>query len=198
MSYSYANNHPHARARFTPGKNKPRPVASFAPAPTQPGSPAPQHPQPAGPGGPPGGSLAGDPNLIATQDSGNRDRWLADATAQWQRGDLAADYGFDATGGIDPNNPYSRAALLQENYRRSLRGTTNNYASAGQMYSGARHRALDEGTRQYSIGFDQLQRGYQRGQTQIGLDWVNAYNQSYGDETGALLQALLSAIGGKK
>ena len=153
---------------------------------------------PGGPGGgggqPPGSLLAGDPGVLAARDHGNRDRWLADAQYNYTLGDLGSDYGYAPGGGIDPNNPYSRAALLQESYRRQAQGNVTGYAAQGQLYSGALQNAQSEAGRQFNIGDDRLRKQYTGAVAQAGLDRIGAHNQTYGNETTAFLAALLASL----
>lgn len=62
-------------------------------------------------------------------------------------------------------NPYSRAALLQENFQRANRGTTN---SAGlQLYSGSTGNHLAANRESYGQSRDQLERSYREALGQI-------------------------------
>ena len=66
------------------------------------------------------------------------------------------------TGIGDPSNPYSRSALLEQTYQRNQRGSTNSYAGAGQLYSGALQNASNANTAdraqgQHKIRYDYLQ-----------------------------------------
>lgn len=63
-----------------------------------------------------------------------------------ERTDALATYGytgtFDSQGNLtgrafDPNNPFSRAALLKRSYEQGSRGNTNRMAARGQLNSGA-------------------------------------------------------------
>lgn len=77
-----------------------------------------------------------------------RDETLAYTNVDADR--AASDYGFnitkDASGNptfnsgdltVNPQDPFSKMALLQKSYEGQQRGTTNSYASSGQLYSGA-------------------------------------------------------------
>jgi hypothetical protein len=80
----------------------------------------------------------------------------------YQQNQLASEYGFlPGSMTVDPNNPYSRASLLQRSYQQGQAGTTNSMAARGQLYSGATQRGLDEGTFNYSRNTDALQKAYQ-------------------------------------
>ena len=143
-----------------------------------------------------GSSLATDPSYLAAQDQGRRQVGHAGATATFQRGQLAADYGFALAGNLDASNPFSRAALLQDSYRRAQRGTRNSFASAGQLYSGAQQRGQGETTRQFDIGFDQLVKGYQGAQGQVTLSELAAYANAAGGVGSGAFQALLDKLKG--
>lgn len=133
-----------------------------------------------------------DPQYEAYKLSSGRNLAIGNADATYQRGQLEQSYGYGASGAA---NPYSRAALLEESFKRSKLGTTNSYASSGQLYSGAYGRMQGENERQYSIGADQNRREYDqavygvnRGQAQ------NAANYGVGmdDEK---FKALLRSLG---
>lgn len=126
--------------------------------------------------------------------SANRQMALGNLDATYQRGVTDQEYGYGATGAA---NPYSRAALLEESFKRAKRGTTTSMASAGQLYSGAYGRAQGENDHQYSIASDRNRRDYDqsvyginRGQAQNAA----AYGLGVDDEAFA---ALLRALGGK-
>lgn len=134
-----------------------------------------------------------DPAVASAQVAANRNVAVGDLYGTWQQGNLDQDYGFGAGGAA---NPYSRAALLQESFRRSQRGTTNSYASQGQLYSGAYNRMQNENQRNYDIGYDQRRRDYDRQSGDIGFGRLENYaNAGTGvDET--KFNALLRALGG--
>lgn len=99
------------------------------------------------------------------------------------------EYGFQYNpasgmfGGFDPTNPFSQAALLVKTrqdaltnanraYDRGVRGTQQNYAQTGQLYSGAYENAQQENNRlitqqrgdiqlSYDKGYDTLRRGFE-------------------------------------
>jgi hypothetical protein len=53
---------------------------------------------------------------------------------------------------FDPNNPYSQAALLRQNYQQAGRGNTTSYAASGQLYAGSLQNAQNASTDQYNRG----------------------------------------------
>lgn len=83
------------------------------------------------------------------------------AQIEYGRGQVAQEYGFDASGQMDMSNPNNRAALLQRTFQQGQRGTLNSMAGSGQLYSGATQRGLDEGTFRYQRDFDTVRRGAQ-------------------------------------
>lgn len=100
-----------------------------------------------------------------------RDNIFADLTKS--AGYAQADYGYtgsdtngdgipDSGFNVDPNNPFSRAALLQKRYTESKQGTTNSMAAQGQLYSGALQSAQDENSFQNQAGVDENQKAFNR------------------------------------
>lgn len=103
-----------------------------------------------------------------------------------------SDYGFqegpNGTLTFDPNNPFSKAALLKKAYDTNRRSTANSMAAGGQLYSGARQNALDLVGRNQLQAEDAQQKTLQaflasntrrRGQAQT--DYETAAGQAYGD-----------------
>lgn len=119
-----------------------------------------------------------------------------------QRASQAAQYGYtptyDANGYVqslaaDPNDPYSKAALLTESYKQGQTRNTNSFAGRGQLYAGALNAAQDQGTKGYNIGSNNLQTAFINfiAQNQQGLnDAANTYNT---DVTGAYGNAVQNA-----
>jgi hypothetical protein len=155
--------------------------AAAAAAPPQPAAPTPTPPP--------------DPSLLAQQAQADNTVRLSDAWATYQTGQVNSSYGFDAQGQIDPNNPYSRAALLQRSYQDSQRGTANSYNAAGQYSSGAFARMQGRNAENFDIGLDQLQK--QRGQDLAGIlkGQVDTYSQVGANLDPAKLDSLLKALG---
>lgn len=141
-----------ARALAVSQSQQPKPPAP-PPAPTQPATaPAPSAP----------GTFQNPMSLLMKQQNesafGNvhldtvEDAGIAGSrfgyTGQDINGDGIPDTGFQ----VDPNNPFSRASLLQRQYDQAKRGTTTSMAASGQLYSGALQRQQDE------LGFQNAQR----------------------------------------
>lgn len=64
--------------------------------------------------------------------------------------------GFDNT-----SDPFSRANQLQQNFANANRGTLNNYAAAGQLYSGSLNNARDIDRTNFERGWDSERKAYQ-------------------------------------
>ena len=166
---------------------------SSIPNPSGPAStPAYTAPKPADPGVAP---QPLDPGFMQQQASAQRNLQVSQLGGLYQGAQINNEYGF----GSDKSNPYSQAKLLEESYKRSKLGTTNNYASAGQRHSTAYDRMQGENARNYSIGVDRGTRDMnnalaqnQLGQLQAGADYgigltdadfsslLNAFKQRFG------------------
>lgn len=150
-----------------------------------------------GSGTPPVGTvLGGDPGLMASQDAALRQQQLAAANALYQQQGLQSTFGFDAQGGVDPDNPYGKAALALENYRRGARATQNSYAGRGLLYSSANTEAQSDVARNYSIGADQLLKQYGAAQQGVLSDYLGAVTDGGLDVSDATYQALLNKLKG--
>lgn len=79
------------------------------------------------------------------------------------------------------------AAGLQRDYEARRRGTTNSYAAAGQLYSGATTNARNIDRRGYEQNFDTAQRNYQ--DTLAGIAQKQLEAQRVRDEGIAAAQA---------
>lgn len=62
--------------------------------------------------------------------------------------DGSVDYNATMAHGVDPNNPFSKMALLSRAYQNQQKSTTNGYAAQGQLFSGAvqNQRSADQFT----------------------------------------------------
>lgn len=89
-----------------------------------------------------------------------RDVTLAGLASEKQQGLLDYGYTQDQSGGLafDPNNPYSRAAVLKRHYDESRGSNTIGLAARGQLYSGALQNAQDYANRNELQSSDQLQK----------------------------------------
>lgn len=170
-----------ARSGYAPGGNP----ADYQ---QQPAAPA---PAPADPGGPPV-----DPAYEAQKAANLRALQLGNAFDTYQTGRINADYGFDASGGIDLNNPYSRAAQARERYLQQQAGTGTSFASQGQLYSGALQNAQAYNTRQFDVGIDQLKKQQADALMEILRGKVGRYSQVGVEDSDQGLASLLKALGG--
>jgi hypothetical protein len=99
----------------------------------------------------------------------------ADAGAGFQRGETAWGLGYNADASLNTSNPYSQAMLLQDNYKRSVTGTNNSMAAAGQLYSGARLNAQGRNDRLYAEGSSALKDQARRTYHGIGQEQLQTY-----------------------
>lgn len=92
--------------------------------------------------------------------------WNTHVDLNASRTNTLLDYGYNETSPgqvtVDPNNPYSRAALLAKSYREAKSGTTNSLASQGQLYSGALRNAQDVNDSQNLQQTDSMQKALLR------------------------------------
>lgn len=137
-------------------------------------------------------SLPVDPAWDAATGAAQRNLSLSQSGLAYQRQQLGSTYGFGInSGGVvvdDPSNPYSRAAALQESYRRAQAGTNTSMAGAGQLYSGAYQNAVNENVNQNQKGRDALIRQFldanqniQQRELQAGNDYQSSLAQAGSD-----------------
>lgn len=122
-----------------------------------------------------------DPQLEQAKLSAGRNIALGNSEAAYQTGNNNFDYGYNADGSSNAANPYSRAAMLEESYAASKRGTTNSLASQGQLYSGAMGSAQGRNDKNYA-----------RGEADNRLAWQRA---QHGIQSGQLANYASNAIG---
>jgi hypothetical protein len=133
---------------------KVRPAA--APAPRAPApAPAPIGPQP----------LPPDPSYSAQL--ANIEQQRASSAAQFSaaRQQNLIGYGYnEAPGGalnFDPNNPFSKAALLRDSYNKQRAAASQSWGSSGQAFSGAYQQAQDVSNRNQLEASDNLTQNLQ-------------------------------------
>jgi hypothetical protein len=68
------------------------------------------------------------------------------------------DYGLEGPWADPASNPYSRAALLQRSYDNAKRGSLN--TAGNQLYAGSYVNSQNSNTHNFSLGRDELQKGY--------------------------------------
>lgn len=132
-----------------------------------------------------------DPIFLAQQAAAQRSLAIGGAWDTYSRGRIENSYGL----GADTSNPYSKAALMREDYLSGQRGTESNYANAGQINSGAYQSAKNYNARQYSIGDDRLRREYQDQKDAITKGATDRYSQLGADLSAEDLTALIRSIG---
>lgn len=136
-----------------------------------------------------------DPMLEAQKAAAGLNIKLGDAWDAYATGQLTTGFGnLDNPTADLASNPYSRAALLQQSYNNQRRGTTNSYASAGQLYSGALQNAQEENLRGYGQGLDALKKERQGLLDELLRDRVTRYSQTGAQLNEDTLNALLRAL----
>lgn len=102
--------------------------------------------------------------------------------ADYQGHQIGQSYGYDAQGNVITSgadlNPYAQAAILKRNYDNSVRGTTNSYASQGQLYSGALKNAQGSNDFSYGQSSDASKRAAQGAYNSAASGVTNAQDQS--------------------
>lgn len=167
------------------GAPKPKPAAPAAPsAPATPAAPA--APQYSLANLPPDASYDAAVSLLQRQ----RDEQFAAVTAERAR--TLSDYGFqEGPNGMltfDPNNPFSKSAVMKKTFDTNRRSTGQSMAAGGQQYSGAFQNAQDSINRNQLQSEDALTKNLQgflarnTGQYKdVGTGYETAAGQAYGD-----------------
>lgn len=122
----------------------PRPAAAKPAAPAAPAAPAPQQ----------NTFLPQTPQYGAAINAAQRNQTLGLAGLAAQEAQANQAYGF-----TNPNDPYSKAALLQKSYENQKRATLTGMAS-GHLYSGSLQRGQDLNQERYNQGFHALRSEY--------------------------------------
>jgi hypothetical protein len=144
-------------------------------------------------------NLPVDPTQLAEYNAATSRRNTALAGFAQQRASGLSDYGYtegshdpNVSGfgalTIDPNNPFSKAALLKRSYDQSRRASGQSMASRGQLYAGAYQNTQDAINRGQLGAEDTLQKGLTRflaqntqGFHQAGTDFQNTIAGSSAD-----------------
>lgn len=121
---------------------------------------------------------------------------LADADAGYQRGQLAYNSGYDATGARNTANPYAQAQRLEDMWRRSQLGTNNSMAAQGQYFSGARLNAQATNDREYAQSSDALKRSTQDAYYGIGRNQLQSYASNSLGVSGGAYDSLRKSVYG--
>jgi hypothetical protein len=105
----------------------------------------------------------GDPAYAATASQNLKTVGHAQDYHDYRQGSGEQNFGYDAQGNLITGganyDPYSQAMVLQRNYDNTKRGTVNNYAAQGQLYSGALLNKQSSDAYNYNVADDQLKRG---------------------------------------
>lgn len=125
----------------------------------------------------------------STVSAAGRDYNLQNAQLANQEGQLSASYGFN-----DPSDPFSRARQLQEGFANANRGTTTNYADAGQLYSGSLTNAHDIDRQNFERAYDAEQKDYQAQLNELAFQRLGAQNDYQSALTDASAQSLEDAL----
>lgn len=118
-------------------------------------------------------ALPVDPSYLAAYNAATSRRDTSLAGLAQQRSSGLSDYGFNegsydpsAAGfgalTVDPNNPFSKAALLKQTYDRSRRATGQTMAAGGGLYAGSYQNAQDAVNRGQLGAEDTLQKSLER------------------------------------
>lgn len=107
---------------------------------------------------------------------------------------IQREYGYDAEGRIDPNNPFSKAQLLQRTYQQTQKGTGNQYAARGQLYSGALQRAKNENQFNYQAQDAQLRGSYAQQLAELARLRAEAQNQYNMQRSGAYWDLIMDQL----
>jgi len=141
-----------------------------------------------------GGSAFGGENATANDYGYGFTRYAADVTDPatgrviHRGGEVNFDAGFSAPtsfssgdtvggfGNTDPNNPFSRASMLQKSYANANSVSSGSFANRGQLNSGAYQRAQGRNTFGYEQGKDALLKGFAARLGEFQTQRQGAYN----------------------
>jgi hypothetical protein len=129
---------------------------------------------------------------VANRAAEQRNNAYQTAQATFDRGNISRDYGFTSSGAIDPTNPNSRAALLQQSYQQGQRGDNTGFAAQGQLYSGAYQNQINSRTRGYNTDNARL---LAEANQATGQTYLNQFSGSTGGASPEQIAALLRALG---
>lgn len=137
-----------------------------------------------------------DPAFEAQKLAANRGVKLGDAFDTYKTGRTVTEYG-NVDNPMGELDPYTRAGLLAESFRRAKRGSTNSYAAQGQLYSGALQNAQNENERNFNLGREDLRRGKTDALDALLSNKITRYSQAGVDIDQGALDAILRALGAK-
>lgn len=120
----------------------------------------------------------------------NQQRDLTDTNLTAQEQQVQKQYGFE-----DTSDPFSRANQLQQGFANANRGTTNNYAAAGQLYAGSLTDAHAIDQQNFDRSYDQARKDQQSALDEIAQRRLQAgvdYQGGVLDAEGQRLQDAVS------
>lgn len=138
--------------------------------------------------------VSGSPDVMAAKDTAKANDDTAGQNLSYGLGELNRTYGVDATGAIDPNNPYGRAALALSHYQDNQAMTTNSYALRGLSNSGAVGARRSRDYRNYDVRAKGLGNEYAGGIKALLSTYLDTRNQSGTTVSGAAYGALLDTL----
>lgn len=137
-----------------------------------------------------------DPQLIAQQNAANLSIALGDTWDTYQKGRIDTSFGnVDNPAADAVSNPYSQAALAYKRYNEAQQGTTNNYAAAGQLYSGALQHAGEGNAFNYLRGLAALRQSRQDQLDSLTQGALGRYSQVGANISQDQLTSLTKALG---
>lgn len=141
-----------------------------------------------------GGVSPFDSILTGAQNTADLNYGNTVAAIGMQQPIIQRSYGYNDDGSVDPNNPFSKAQLLQRSYQQTKTGTGNQYAARGQLYSGALQRQQNENQFNFQAQDAQLRGSYAQQLAELArmrADAQNSKNNSYNDAfTGWLMRQI--------
>lgn len=121
---------------------------------------------------------------------------FADAQATYDTGRINRDFGYGADGTVDPNNPYSKAALLEKMHAANARGVTNSAAASGNLYAGSTQNAKNSELFGYLSQSNTLKNQYSDAQGQVALNQLGSYTSAGNGVSQDAINALIRRLQG--
>lgn len=98
-------------------------------------------------------------------------------------------YGFD-----DTSDPFSRQRMLKQSFDNANRGTLNNYAASGHLYSGSLNNARDIDRNNYEQSLDATRKEYQAALDELAQRRMQAQLSRDEDVLNAQAERLSDAV----
>jgi hypothetical protein len=145
--------------------------------------------QPAAPNPADNPPLPFDPVYEQTVASVNRNLGISDAELDYQGNLAKTRFGIE-----DQSDPFSRQALLNEQYKNAQNATRGSFAARGQRVSSAHDNAQGQVTHGYEVNSAQLGQQYQDLLHELAQRRINTHAQGQDTTSLALAQSLQNAI----